>query len=185
VLYNGTPQHRDNMIKLVKQGFFDSLLFHRVIPEFMIQTGDPKSKHARPGDPLGDGDVGYQIPAEINDKYYHVRGALGAARDGNPEKKSSGCQFYIVTGKTFTDEQLDAVEKRTGRKFSAAQREAYKKLGGAPHLDGNYTVFGEVVKGMDVAEKISKADRNQMDRPNKDIHIRRAYLTKKRKFLIF
>jgi peptidyl-prolyl cis-trans isomerase B (cyclophilin B) len=173
------------MIKLVKQGFYDSLLWHRVIPEFMIQTGDPNSKHARSGEQLGDGDIGYQIPAEITDKYYHVRGALGAARDGNPEKKSSGCQFYIVTGKTFTDEQLDAVEKRTGRKFSAAQREAYKKLGGAPHLDGNYTVYGEVVEGMDVAERISKASRDQLDRPKKDIHIKRVYLTKKRKFLFF
>jgi cyclophilin family peptidyl-prolyl cis-trans isomerase len=184
-LYNGTPQHRDNMIKLVKRHFYDSILWHRVIPEFMIQTGDPDSRHAKPGAMLGEGDVGYTIPAEIKDEYYHVRGAVGAARDNNPEKKSSGCQFYIVVGKKFTDEQLDADEKRGGHKSSAAQRAAYKSLGGAPHLDGNYTVFGEVIEGMDVADKIANAARNNADRPNGDIHIKRMYLDKKKRFFIF
>jgi len=184
-LYNGTPQHRDNMIKLVKAGFYDSLLWHRVIPGFMIQGGDPESKLAKPGAALGEGDIGYRIPAEINDKYYHARGALGAARDGNPEKKSSGCQFYIVVGKKYTDAELDAVEKRTNRKNSAAQRETYKKLGGTPFLDGNYTVFGEVVEGQDVADKIASAVRDQIDRPIRDIRMKRVYLTKKKRFFFF
>jgi peptidyl-prolyl cis-trans isomerase B (cyclophilin B) len=181
-LYDETPKHRDNMIKLVKKHFYDSLLWHRVIPGFVIQGGDPDSKRAAPGKMLGDGDVGYRIPAEINDKFYHVRGALGAARDNNPEKASSGCQFYIVVGKTFTDEQLDQAEQRTGHKHTAAQREAYKRLGGTPHLDGNYTVFGEVVEGMDVVDKIANMPRSSADRPNKDIRMNRVYL-KRKKFL--
>ena len=185
VLYNGTPLHRDNMIKLVKQGFYDSLLWHRVIPGFVIQGGDPDSKRAPRDKVLGDGDVGYRVPAEIKEEYYHVRGAVGMARDGNPEKASSGCQFYIVTGKKYTDEQLDAADKRSGHKSSAAQRAAYKSLGGIPFLDGGYTVFGEVVEGMDVAERIANAARNSADRPNVDIRIKRAYLTKKKKFLFF
>ncbi len=182
MLYDGTPKHRDNMIKLVKAHFYDSTLWHRVIPGFVIQGGDPDSKQAAPGKALGDGDVGYRIPAEINDKYYHVRGAIGAARDNNPEKASSGCQFYIVIGKPFTDEQLDAAEKRSGYKESAAKREAYKKIGGTPHLDGGYTVFGEVIEGMDVADKIANAARNNMDRPDVDIRMNRVYL-KRKKFL--
>ena len=181
-LYDGTPRHRDNMIKLVKQHFYDSLLWHRVIPAFMIQGGDPESKRAQPGAMLGNGDVGYKIPAEIDDKYYHVRGALGAARDGNPEKASSGCQFYIVVGKTFTDEQLDQVDQRSGHKHTAAQREAYKRLGGAPHLDGGYTVFGEVIEGMAVVDKIANTQRNSADRPLTDIRMKRVYL-KRKKFL--
>lgn len=184
-LYNGTPQHRDNMIKLVKQHFYDSLLWHRVIPGFVIQGGDPDSKHAASGLLLGEGDVGYRVPAEIKDEYYHVRGAVGMARDGNPEKASSGCQFYIVTGKKYTDQQLDAVEKRSGRKFTAAQRAAYKTLGGTAQLDGGYTVFGEVVEGMEVADKIANAARDKADRPNVDIRMKRVYLTKKKKFLLF
>lgn len=185
MLYDGTPKHRDNMIKLVKQHFYDSILFHRVIPEFMVQTGDPDSKHAAPGAPLGEGDVGYRIPAEIQDQYFHARGALGAARDGNPEKASSGCQFYIVVGKKYTDAELDAIEKRNNHKFSSAQRTAYKTVGGTPFLDGNYTVFGEVVEGQEVADKISKVARNASDRPNGDIHIRKMYIKKKRRFLFF
>ena len=182
MLYDGTPKHRDNMIKLATAHFYDSTLWHRVIPNFVIQGGDPDSKYAAPGKALGDGDVGYRIPAEINDKYYHVRGAVGAARDNNPEKASSGCQFYIVVGKIYTDEQLDAAEKRSGFKESAAKRAAYKKLGGTPHLDGNYTVFGEVIEGMDVVDKIANAPRNNADRPKVDIRMNRVYL-KKKKFL--
>lgn len=185
-LYDGTPKHRDNMIKLVNEKFFDSLLWHRVIPGFVIQGGDPNSKNAAPGAPLGEGDVGYRVPAEINDSlYFHARGAVGMARDENPEKASSGCQFYIVIGKKYTDVQLDNAEKRIGHKLSAAQRNAYKTVGGTPHLDGGYTVFGMVVEGMDVAEKIANAARNNMDRPNTDIRMKHVYLLKKKKFLFF
>lgn len=184
MLYKETPKHAENMEKLVKQGFYDGLLWHRVIPGFVIQGGDPDSKNAPAGKLLGDGDVGYKIPAEINDKHYHHRGAVGMARDNNPEKASSGCQFYIVVGKKYTDDQIDAAEKRSGVTQSAARREAYKKLGGTPHLDGNYTVFGEVIEGMDVVEKIANAARNGNDRPNTDIRMNRVYLKKKR-FLIF
>jgi peptidyl-prolyl cis-trans isomerase B (cyclophilin B) len=185
-LYDGTPQHRDNMVKLVQKGFYDSLLWHRIIPGFVIQGGDPNSKHTAPGAPLGDGDVGYKVPAEINDSLYiHERGAVGMARDGNPEKASSGCQFYIVIGKTYTEEQLTSIEARVGHKFTAAQHKAYTTVGGVPHLDGGYTVFGKVVEGMDVAEKIAKAARDARDRPNVDIHIKKAYVIKKKKFLFF
>ncbi len=181
-LYDGTPLHRDNMVKLVRKHFYDGLLWHRVIPNFVIQGGDPDSKTAAPDKMLGDGDVGYKIPAEIKDEYYHVRGAVGMARDNNPEKASSGCQFYIVTGKTYDDAQLDAAEGRSGHKHSAAQREAYKRLGGVPHLDGGYTVFGEVIEGMAVADKISNMPRNSVDRPNVNVHMTRVYL-KRKKFL--
>lgn len=185
MLYDGTPKHRDNMIKLVKEHFYDSLLFHRVIPEFMVQTGDPKSKTAAAGAALGDGDVGYTIPAEIQDQYYHARGALGAARDNNPEKASSGCQFYIVVGKKYTDAELDATEKRSNHKLSAAQRATYKTIGGTPFLDGNYTVYGEVIEGLDVADKISKVARNASDRPDGNLHIRKMYVQKKKRFWFF
>jgi peptidyl-prolyl cis-trans isomerase B (cyclophilin B) len=184
-LYNETPKHRDNMIKLAKEHFFDSLLFHRVIPGFVIQGGDPDSKHAAPGKTLGEGDVGYRIPAEINDKFYHVRGALGAARDQNPEKASSGCQFYVVVGKKMTDEELDRIEQRSGHKFTAAQREAYKKLGGTPFLDGGYTVFGEVITGMDVADKIANMARDRADRPLTDLRMNRVYVQRKKFLGIF
>jgi cyclophilin family peptidyl-prolyl cis-trans isomerase len=185
VLYDKTPQHRDNMIKLIKEKFYDSTLFHRVIPGFMIQGGDPDSKKAGPGQRLGNGDVGYKIPAEINDEYYHQRGVLAAARDNNPEKASSGCQFYIVTGRTFTDAELDNMEQRTGRKLTAEQRETYKTKGGAPHLDGAYTVFGIVTKGMDVADKIANAARDGADRPNTDIRMLSVRLAKKKKKFLF
>jgi peptidyl-prolyl cis-trans isomerase B (cyclophilin B) len=186
-LYDGTPKHRDNMIKLVKKGFYDSTLFHRVIPNFVIQGGDPDSRRAKPGVPLGQGDVGYRVPAEIDSHYFHKRGAVGMARDDNPEKASSGCQFYIVIGRTFTDAELDNAEKRSGHKISAAQRTAYKTIGGTAHLDGNYTVFGEVIEGMDVADRISKAAQTEQtgNRPNKDIPMRRVYIKKKKRFLFF
>ncbi len=183
VLFDKTPQHRDNFVKLAKKHFYDGTLFHRIIPNFMIQGGDPDSKGAPKDKMLGNGDVGYRIPAEFVDEYYHKQGALAAARDNNPDKSSSGCQFYIVTGKTFTDAELDAGEKRAGRKFTAAQREFYKTTGGSPHLDGNYTVYGEVIKGMDVALKLQNVKRNRSDRPNEDQVIRK--LRVKKKFLFF
>lgn len=171
MLYDNTPKHRDNMIKLANEHYYDSTLWHRVIPQFVIQGGDPASKHAAPGQMLGDGEYGPRIPAEINDSDYHKRGAIGMARDNNPEKMSSGCQFYIVTGKTWTDKDLDMIEMRLGHKLSPSQREAYKTVGGTPHLDGGYTVFGEVVEGMDVVDKISQVPRDHNDRPNQDIHM--------------
>lgn len=185
VLYDKTPQHRDNMVKLIKDKFYDSTLFHRVIPGFMIQGGDPDSKTAAAGQRLGGGDIGYRIPAEINDEYYHHRGALAAARDNNPEKASSGCQFYIVTGKKFTDAELDNFAQRSGRTLTPAQREVYKTEGGALHLDGNYTVFGAVTKGMDVAEKIADAVRDGADRPQTDIRMTSVRIIKKKRFLFF
>jgi len=175
-LYDFTPQHRDNMIKLVKEDFFDSTLFHRVIPNFVIQGGDPDSKHAQPGQMLGNGELGYRIPAEINDSAYHCRGAVGMARDNNPEKASSACQFYIVTGKKATDQELNTISERNNRTFTNAQREVYKTQGGTPFLDGNYTVFGIVLEGMDVVDKISNMPRGQADRPNTDIAMRKVYL---------
>jgi len=184
-LYDGTPKHRDNMITLIKKGFYDSTLFHRVIPQFVIQGGDPNSKTAAANVNLGDGDVGYRIPAEIDSQYYHKRGAVGMARDNNPDKASSGCQFYIVTGKPFNEQELDNAEIRSSHKIPQAQRDVYKTLGGTPFLDGNYTVFGEVVEGMDIADKIAAEPRNAADRPNKDIRMIRVYLQKKKKRFLF
>lgn len=189
-LYNETPLHRDNFIKLVKAKTYDGVLFHRVINEFMIQGGDPNSKTAAPDVMLGDGDVGYTIPAEFRTpNIYHKYGALAAARQGddtNPQKASSGCQFYLVVGKKFTDEQLDKLEEskiaRYGHvndstyKFSPQARHHYKTIGGTPHLDGNYTVYGEVLMGMEVVEKISKVETNRMDRPIEDIRIKKMKL---------
>jgi peptidyl-prolyl cis-trans isomerase B (cyclophilin B) len=183
ILYDKTPQHRDNFVKLCKKHFYDGTLFHRVIPGFMIQGGDPDSKNAKPTAMLGNGDVGYRVPAEINAAYFHKRGALAAARDNNPEKASSGCQFYIVDGKQFTDAQLDEIAKKTGRTFTPDQRKVYKSIGGAPHLDGNYTVFGEVIKGMDIIDKIANQKRDKLDRPDKDQKILKLRI--KRKFLFF
>ena len=185
VLYDNTPLNTANMVKLAKEHAYDSLLFHRIIPKFMIQGGDPDSKNAKPGQMLGNGGLKYTVPAEINDEDYHKRGALGVARDNNPEKAGSASQFYIVTGKTFTDDELDKTSAQTGRKFSKEQREVYKKEGGAPHLDGNYTVFGEVTRGMDVVDKISAEPRDRSDRPLKDIRILSLRVKKKHKFLFF
>ncbi len=235
-LYNETPKHRDNFIKLVKEGTLNNTLFHRVIDGFMIQGGDPDSKNPKPGVPLGNGNVGYTIPAEFNPKLIHKKGALAAAREGdnvNPKKESSGCQFYIVQGRTFSDTLLDQMEMQqknammqqifteyTGRpenlaftqkfirlqtahnndslnimitqiqpilekelekrpyKFTAEQRQVYKTIGGYPPLDGNYTVFGEVYEGLDVVDKIAKAERDQYDRPKTDIHMTLTIITK-------
>ena len=229
-LSDKTPQHRDNFVKLVKEGKYDSLLFHRVIQEFVIQGGDPDSKYASATDTLGNGDLPYTIPAEIDTSLFHKRGALGAARDGNPERASSAMQFYIVQGKTYTDSLLDVAEgringwlaqhyfindpankafrdsmtmvmdkedwKRYGiyydslRKLSKvykkferyaipkAHREVYKTIGGIPHLDQNYTVFGEVVKGMDVVDSIAAVQTDTLDRPKKDVRILSARIIK-------
>lgn len=183
-LYDGTPKHRDNFVKLAKAHFYDGILFHRVIPQFMVQAGDPDSKKAAKGDSLGDGDVKYTIPAEIMpDLYYHKRGALGAARDDNPAKASSGAQFYIVTGKIQTDSTLAKVAKRANYTFPQAHKDAYKRIGGAPHLDNNYTVFGEVLSGMPVADSIAAVKRDQKNRPLDDIRI--VKLRVKKKFLFW
>jgi peptidyl-prolyl cis-trans isomerase B (cyclophilin B) len=174
------PQHYDNFLKLAKEGFYDSLLFHRVIPSFMIQGGDPDSKNALIGQVLGNGDVGYKVPAEFKlPTYYHKKGALAAARDNNPEKASSGCQFYIVVGKTFTDSDLDAMESRGGYKYSEQARKDYKTIGGTPHLDGSYTVYGQVVKGQEVVDAISNTPRNNSDRPLDDVRILSMKIKKK------
>jgi cyclophilin family peptidyl-prolyl cis-trans isomerase len=172
-LSDSTPLHRDNFVKLVKQNFFDSLLFHRVIPQFMIQGGDPTSKNAPAGNQLGNGgDDMARIPAEFHPSLYHKKGALAAARDGNPEKASSACQFYIVEGKTFTDAELDMMEARIGRKYTAAERNTYKTVGGTPFLDNNYTVFGEVISGQEVIHKIATAARDANDRPLGDVKMK-------------
>ncbi len=225
LLYGDTPRHLENFVKLVDTGYYDGVLFHRVINDFMVQTGDPTSKNAPKGKMLGMGDPDYKIEAEfVYPKHFHKRGALAAAREGdsvNPEKKSSGSQFYIVTGKTFTEGQLDQMDARRIQQqkqniFNAlvmenrdtimalrcdknqaalqqlqdkliaatdsaaaaapdtlteAQRQAYSTVGGTPHLDGSYTVFGEVISGMDVVDKIQKAETDPNDRPLDDISI--------------
>ena len=171
-LYNKTPQHRDNFIKLVNNHFYDSLLFHRVIAGFMIQGGDPQSKNAPAGAMLGNGDVGYTIPAEFDTTLFHKKGVLAAARDNNPAKASSGCQFYIVQGRKYSDAELNNMEAQMGIKFSAAKRKAYKVLGGTPFLDMNYTVFGEVETGFDVIDKIASVPKDGADRPLGDVRMR-------------
>lgn len=227
-LYNETPKHRDNFIKLVKEGVYDSTLFHRVIKQFMIQAGDPDSKKASDTAMLGSGDVGYTIPAEFNPKFFHKKGVLAAARQGddvNPEKASSGCQFYIVTGRKFTEPQLLGMENKINEqreealfdslarqhmkeiykmrkagdnagllelqdtleaqareladkeekfRFTPEQIKAYSTIGGAPHLDGSYTVFGEVTEGMEVVDNIEIAKTNRADRPIENIRILKA-----------
>ena len=227
-LYNETPKHRDNFIKLVKEGVYDSTLFHRVIKQFMIQAGDPDSKNASDTAMLGSGDVGSTIPAEFNPKFFHKKGVLAAARQGddvNPEKASSGCQFYIVTGRKFTEPQLLGMENKINEqreealfdslarqhmkeiykmrkagdnagllelqdtleaqareladkeekfRFTPEQIKAYSTIGGAPHLDGSYTVFGEVTEGMEVVDNIEIAKTNRADRPIENIRILKA-----------
>jgi cyclophilin family peptidyl-prolyl cis-trans isomerase len=180
-LYNETPQHRDNFIKLAKRGFYNGTLFHRVIQNFMIQGGDPDSKTAKPGVELGNGDVGYTIPAEFRDSIFHKRGVLAAARDDIPSKASSGCQFYIVEGKRFTDEELDKLiqGRMKGQKIPQSQREYYKSVGGVPHLDQNYTVYGEVVTGLDMVDRIAAVKKDERNRPLVDVPMTVTLLKKR------
>lgn len=178
-LSDKTPKHRDNFVKLAKEHFYDGLLFHRVIPGFMIQGGDPNSRNVKPGEMLGNGDVGYRIDAEFNSELYHRRGALAAARDNNPEKASSGCQFYIVDGKKFNEEELAGIQKANHQNYTKEQKKVYATEGGAPHLDGNYTVFGQVTKGLDIIDKIANQPRNKMDRPDEDQKIITIKIQKK------
>ena len=173
-LYDETPLHRDNFLKLVENHTYDGLLFHRVIKNFMVQAGDPKSRDAKPGQALGDGTLGYTVPAEFRPNLIHKRGALCAARQGdqvNPKKASSATQFYIVQGQVWDDKTLDMIEQRFGKKFTDEQRKVYSTVGGTPHLDGDYTVFGEVVEGMDVVNKIADLPCDRMDRPVEDVKI--------------
>lgn len=177
-LFNETPMHRDNFIKLVKSGMYDGTLFHRVIKNFMVQGGDPDSKNAEAGKQLGEGNVGYTVPAEFNKALFHKKGVLAAAREGdhiNPEKASSGCQFYIVQGRTFTKEEIDKMLKEKCKNrtekivYTEEQYETYATVGGTPHLDMDYTVFGEVVEGLDVIDKIAEVKKDRRDRPIEDI----------------
>lgn len=170
MLYNETPLHRDNFLKLTKKGVYNGTLFHRVIKDFMIQGGDPSSKRAKPGQQLGDGTVGYTVPAEFQDSLFHKKGVLAAARDNNPEKASSGSQFYLVQGRKFSDQELDNTEtNRLKAKIPAYQRAVYKTIGGVPHLDRNYTVYGEVVKGIDLIDLIAIVPTDGNDRPTTDV----------------
>jgi len=187
-LFNETPKHRDNFLRLVRSGAYDGVLFHRVIKDFMIQTGDVGSKNAKPGETVGDTPETYTVPAEICfPKLFHHRGALGAAREGddvNPKRESSATQFYIVWGYKFTDGQLDKVQQRLNeRTDSTVQltpevREAYKTVGGTPHLDGQYTVFGQVIQGLDIVDLIQRQPGDKNDRPLNDTRIRRALVVK-------
>ena len=167
VLSDETPKHRDNFLKLAKEGFYNGTLFHRCIQGFMIQGGDPTSKASPAGSLLGSGDIGYKIPAEI--KLPHYRGALAAARDQNPEKQSSGSQFYIVQGTAIEEAMLTQVSQMRGFQYTLEQIAEYKKTGGTPMLDGEYTVFGQVVSGMDVVDKIAALPRDANDRPQQDV----------------
>lgn len=185
-LSDSTPLHRDNFIKLVKTGYYDSVLFHRVIQHFMIQGGDPVSKKAPPGKLLGSGGPSYQVPAEFRPTLFHKKGVIAAARDNNPEKASSGSQFYITQGRKFTDAGLDSLEqfRLQGRKIPADHREVYKTIGGVPHLDQDYTVFGDVVRGIEVVDKIAAVPTSKgadRDRPLEDVRIIRAKLIKRKK----
>ncbi|MGN6165447.1 MAG: peptidylprolyl isomerase [Flavisolibacter sp.] len=185
-LYDSTPLHRDNFLRLVKSHYYDSILFHRVIQNFMIQAGDPNSKRAIAHQPLGNGGPDYTIPSEFRTTLFHKKGVLAAARDNNPEKRSSASQFYIVQGRTFTDKELDSVEivRLGGRKLSPEQRAYYTTIGGTPQLDQNYTVFGEVVTGLDVVDKIAATPTSKeqdRDRPLQDVRIIKAKLVKRKK----
>ena len=171
-LYNQTPGHRDNMIKLINDGFYDGQLFHRVIKDFMIQGGDPNSVDAARGQQLGQGGPGYTIPAEFNDQLFHKKGALSAARQGdrsNPKKASSGSQFYIVQGRVLTVDMLKMMEQDRPKAFTPEAIEAYTTIGGSPHLDGSYTVFGQVLEGLDVIDRIALEPCDSNNRPTEDI----------------
>ena len=171
-LYNETPAHRDNMIKLINEGLYKDELFHRVIKDFMIQGGDPHSRGAEKGQRLGAGNPGYTVPAEFNENLIHKKGALAAARQGdasNPEKASSGSQFYLVQGRVLTPEELDILTQRGVASFTEESAEIYTTLGGTPHLDGAYTVFGEVIEGLDIIDKIASEPCDAYNRPLEDV----------------
>lgn len=173
-LYNETEIHKNNFIKLVKEKYYEGIIFHRVIKDFMVQTGDPKSKNASVGTNLGSGGPGYTLPAEIIPKYYHKKGALSAARIGdnvNPTRRSSGSQFYLVTGKKYSETELIQLETRLKTEFTKEQKKFYTSKGGTPFLDAQYTVFGEVIKGIEIIDKIQSAKTGRGDRPVKDIKI--------------
>jgi cyclophilin family peptidyl-prolyl cis-trans isomerase len=183
-LSDSTPLHRDNFLKLVKQHYYDGILFHRVIKEFMVQAGDPKSKDAKPGEPLGEGGPGYTVPAEFRPGLFHKKGVIAAARTGdqvNPSRSSSGSQFYIVQGKVFTDAELNQIEQQRmgGNKLPEDHRQIYKTIGGTPHLDMAYTVFGEVIKGQSVIDSIAGVATNERNRPVLDVRIVKATLVKR------
>jgi len=169
ILFDETPKHKANFIKLAKDKFYDGLLFHRVIEGFMIQGGDPESRDSKPGEMVGKGDNGYKIPAEFSPKLFHQKGALAAARDNNPTKESSGCQFYIVQGKKWSKADLTKQAARAARKITEEQKTVYETVGGTPHLDGSYSVFGQVIDGIDVIDKITSYPRDDRDRPEKNI----------------
>lgn len=171
-LSDKTPLHRDNFVKLVNSHFYDSLLFHRIIAGFMIQGGDPTSKNAAPGILLGNGGAGYTIPAEFDSTLYHKKGALAAARDNNPQKASSGCQFYIVQGRKYSNSELDVIEMQKGIYFSPAKRMTYSMNGGTPNLDMNYTVFGEVESGIEVVDEIAQSPKDGNNRPLTNISMK-------------
>ena len=188
-LYDETPKHRDNFLKLTRMHVYDSLLFHRVIKDFMIQSGDTNSKNAKSGQRLGTGDFDYTIEPEFRlPQIFHRRGCVAMAREPdvvNPEKRSSACQFYIVWGQRFSSAEIEATQERLdtvthGRvKLTPEMVKVYKSVGGTPHLDGQYTVFGEVAEGLDVVERIQKAETDDYDRPFEDIRILRATVVKK------
>jgi peptidyl-prolyl cis-trans isomerase B (cyclophilin B) len=187
-LSDETPLHRDNFLKLVKSKYYDGVLFHRVIHHFMIQAGDPDSRKAAPGRPLGEGGPGYTVPAEFRPDLFHKKGVIAAAREGdevNPAKASSGSQFYIVQGKVWTPGGLDTLEVKrlNGRKIPQAHRDVYQTLGGSPHLDQNYTVFGAVTEGINIIDKIAAVPTSKgadKDRPLKDVVIKKARLVKRK-----
>jgi len=170
-LFDDTPLHRDNFLKLVRQNYYDSTLFHRVIKGFVIQAGDPDSKHASDTMVLGEGDLGYTVPAEIMPNHYHIKGAVGMARDTNAAKASSACQFYIVQGKFPDDSTFIKAKKRSGFAIPEDHQKAYNAFGGIPHLDMNYTVFGEVVSGLHVLDKIAALPTDSHDRPKQNVRI--------------
>ena len=180
MLYNQTPKHRDNFLKLSREGFYNGTLFHRVIKEFMIQGGDPDSKTAKPGQALGEGDLKYRVEAEFRDSIFHKKGVLAAARDNNPQKESSASQFYIVQGKKWTDATLDDVQMKrmNGRIIPESQRRVYKEQGGTPHLDQNYTIYGEVVSGIEMIDAISEVKTGTSDRPVEDVSMLVSVLKK-------
>lgn len=180
-LYDETPLHRDNFVKLVREGYYNDLLFHRVINHFMIQGGNPNSRYAAERQQLGEGGPDYTIPAEFNDSLFHKKGAIGAARDDNPEKASSGSQFYLVQGHTFSDRGLDSLEQLRlgGRKIPPYQRQVYKTIGGTPHLDQSYTVFGELISGIAVIDSIAALATDDYDRPIQDQRMDMVLLTRR------